>query len=116
MAADCECTHRIEENHYMQKLILIIVTSLLLSSCAIFRVHKMDIEQGNVITPEMVSRVHVGMSEGQVKEIMGEPVLITTFENDQLNYIYTLQPAYHDMQEKRLVLMIRHGRVRDIIQ
>ena len=34
-------------------------------------VRKMDVEQGNILTPDMISRVHKGMSIQQVREDSG---------------------------------------------
>lgn len=100
----------------MKKLILIILVSCLFSGCALFRTHKHDIEQGNIITQEEVSRIHLGMSEYQVKEVMGTPLLINVFTPSRVAYVYTFQAGHDARQVKRLTCLFQHGRLREIIR
>lgn len=85
-----------------------------MAGCSLFRPHKMNIEQGNIITCEDVEKLRVGMSANEVLRIMGNPVLVNTFSDDRMNYVYTFEPAYCPMQEKRITLILRHGRVTEI--
>ena len=94
----------------MKKILSIFITVIVLSGC----VHKMDIEQGNVITPEMVSKLHNGMSEEQVKSIMGTPMLLNTFDDNRIDYVYTLKPAYGKLTEKNITLIFRNHRLQEI--
>jgi outer membrane protein assembly factor BamE len=93
----------------MRKLLLI--CTLLLSSCSYLQVHKMDIEQGNVITQDMLSRVHLGMTEAQVKEIMGSPVLENVFNKNRMDYLYTFMPGYGSKIEKSVIFVFNNGRL-----
>jgi outer membrane protein assembly factor BamE len=77
--------------------------SLTLSGCSmpkmpklkIPRVHKITVQQGNVITQEMVDKLKPGMSRSQVAYVMGEPVLRNTFNENRWDYIYTIDvPGY----------------------
>ena len=95
----------------MKKAITIILIGCLLSGCSFFRVHKMDIEQGNVLTQEDVARLHPGMSEAQVKALMGDPVLVNLFTPNREEYVYTYKPAYGDLVEKHVTLIFQHGRL-----
>lgn len=65
------------------------------------RVHKVTVQQGNVITQKMIDRLKPGMTRSQVAFIMGEPVLRHAFKDDRWDYIYTLQiPGYYDEQKR----------------
>src|SRR5204863_6571783 len=77
----------------LMKKLLILLMVFTLSSCSLFRVHKMDIEQGNVMTPDMVAQLHPGMSESQVKSIMGTPMLTNTFSGGRIDYVYSFKPG-----------------------
>lgn len=81
-----------------------------LSSC----IKKMDIEQGNVITPEMTNRLHTGMTEQQVKSIMGTPMLLNTFNDNRIDYVYTFKPGHGKMTEKYITLIFRNHRLQKI--
>lgn len=100
----------------MKKLVLLILISCFFSGCALFRTHKPDIEQGNIITPAEVSRLHRGMSESQVKEVMGTPLLINVFTPSRIEYIYTFQAGHSERQDKRLTCVFSHGRLQDIVR
>src|SRR3990167_6700833 len=102
----------------MKKIIALIAFSLTLalSGCSLFRVHKLDIEQGNIITQQNVNQLQKSMTEAQVKAIMGDPILINVFTPDRLNYIYTYQKGYEKMTAKRVILIFQSGRLKDILQ
>lgn len=99
----------------MKKLILLLLISLTVSSCAL-RTRKMDIEQGNIITENKVSQLSIGMSQNQVKAIMGNPVLVQPFSNNQIDYIYTFQAGYSDMLQKRVTCIFYKGRLVRIVR
>lgn len=76
-----------------------------------FRVHRLDVQQGNIITDEMMHKLHKGMSRQQVIDVLGYPVLTTLFEDNTLEYVYTWQPGYGNRTEKRLVIDFRNNKV-----
>ena len=96
----------------MRKIFSVLLLGLMLSGCMF--VHKMDIEQGNVYTPEMVQKLHIGMTKKEVIEIMGTPVLMNTFDDNRIDYVYTYKPAHGDMTEKNLTLIFRNHRLQQI--
>jgi outer membrane protein assembly factor BamE len=99
----------------MKKIIsLALIISFTLTGCSFFRPHKLDIVQGNVMTDENVSRLHPGMSESQVKVIMGTPVMVNIFSTNRFDYVFTNQPGHQNMTEKRVICTFVNGRLRDI--
>ena len=93
--------------------ILIIITSL--NGCIVFQGYSPPFSQGNLITPEQVSELHIGMSASQVLDIMGSPMLIDTFSDNRLDYVYTFQKSGKTVTHKRLIVSITNGRVSNII-
>ena len=63
----------------------------LLAGCGWPRVHKVVVQQGNVITQEMIDKLRPGMTRTQVAYIMGEPVVRNTFNDARWDYVYTLE-------------------------
>lgn len=63
----------------------------ILTSCALPRVYKVTVQQGNVITQQMVDRLQPGMTREQVAYVMGEPVIRNPFDQDRWDYVYTLR-------------------------
>lgn len=81
----------------MRILLATIVCSLLLTSGCSFkrpklpRVHKLTVQQGNVITQTMIDKLKPGMTRNQVAFIMGEPVFRNSFNTDRWDYVYTIE-------------------------
>ena len=55
--------------------------------------YKIDIQQGNVITQEMVNQLRPGMTRDQVRFVMGEALLPDAFNSDRWDYVYSFQPG-----------------------
>jgi len=77
-------------------LLSVICASLVLSGCSLKRprlprVHKLTVQQGNVITQTMVDKLKPGMNRSQVAFIMGEPVFRNSFNDNRWDYIYTIE-------------------------
>lgn len=94
-----------------KNVIFIIVTVLFLSNCSLFHVHKIDIEQGNIITPEMTSKLQIGMTENQVRAIMGNTVLVNIFSPSRVDYVYTFQKGGGTIYERRITCIFLNGRL-----
>ena len=58
--------------------------------CAGCGVHRVAIQQGNIITQAMIDQLEPGITREQVAYIMGEPVLRNTFDDDRWDYVYTI--------------------------
>ena len=67
-------------------------------------VYRPDIQQGNVVTQEMVNQLEPGMSRRQVRFLLGTPMLIDVFHQNRWDYVYTLTEGWGDMQMKRIAL------------
>lgn len=68
------------------------------------RLYRITVQQGNVITQEMVDQLKPGMTRSQVAYIMGEPILRNTFDDNRWDYVYTVfLPGFFD-QETHLSL------------
>ncbi|MDP2829886.1 MAG: outer membrane protein assembly factor BamE [Sulfuricellaceae bacterium] len=85
------------------------ILAALLSACSgIPTVHKIDIQQGNVVTQEMVSRLKVGMTRSQVRFVMGTPLVTDAFHPDRWDYIYRYLKA-DKLVEQRHVTVVFSG-------
>lgn len=77
---------------------------LLTSACTFPRLYRATIQQGNVISQEMVDKLEPGMTRNQVAFIMGEPVLRNPFVADRWHYLYRVEVPGRYEEEKRLTL------------
>lgn len=81
-------------------LLILAVTS----GCSFPRLYRATIQQGNVITQEMVDKLEPGMTRSQVAFIMGEPILRSPFVADRWVYLYRVEIPGRYEDEKRLTL------------
>lgn len=75
---------------------------LALAGCSFPGVYKIDIQQGNVVTQDMIDQLRPGMTRRQVRFIMGNPLLTDTFHADRWDYLYSLQPGGGERQQERV--------------
>ncbi|HIP53674.1 MAG TPA: outer membrane protein assembly factor BamE [Chromatiales bacterium] len=74
-------------------------------------VYRPDIQQGNVITQEKVNLLKPGMSQQQVRFILGTPLLIDPFHQDRWDYHYSLSQNRNFKQKKTLSVFFKEGRL-----
>jgi len=75
---------------------LVLFAVLLISACA---VHKIDVQQGNVITQEMFEKLKIGMEKKQVERILGTPLVRDPFHRDRWDYVYIYRAGNSDEQQ-----------------
>ncbi len=51
--------------------------------------YKPTVQQGNVVTQEMVDKLQPGMNRRQVTYVLGTPLLVDAFHQDRWDYVYT---------------------------
>lgn len=62
-----------------------------LTGCVFPGVYKLNVQQGNIVTADMLAQLKPGMSQRQVIYVMGNPVLQNPFGQNRWDYIYTLE-------------------------
>jgi outer membrane protein assembly factor BamE len=74
--------------------------------------YKMEIQQGNFITQDMVSRLKPGMTKDQVRFILGTPLVADLFHNERWDYVYTRVPERGGaMEQRRLAVFFEEGKL-----
>ena len=63
--------------------------------------YRIDVQQGNVLTQEMVSQLRPGQTKDQVRFILGTPVLMDMFHVNRWDYFYSLQKGRSGEVETR---------------
>lgn len=92
--------------------ITLIIASLLLASCSEMSApkltsltpHKIEIRQGNLISPEMRERLKVGMTRPQVRSVLGTPLVSDPFHANRWDYEYRLEQSGKLVEHQRLTL------------
>ncbi|MCB1740521.1 MAG: outer membrane protein assembly factor BamE [Gammaproteobacteria bacterium] len=65
-------------------------------------VYRLDIQQGNIITQDMIDQLRVGMEPRKVRFILGTPSLVDTFNANRWDYYYSLKRGTRDPEVRRV--------------
>lgn len=68
-------------------------------------IYKIDIQQGNVITQDMLAQLEKGMDPKKVQFVMGTPIIHDTFNADRWDYLYTFMEGGGGT-ERRLITLV----------
>ena len=79
-------------------------------------VHKIEVQQGNLITDEMVDLLRPGLTQRQVQYVMGTPLVIDTFNPNHWDYVYQYRFSDGAIEERKLRVIFDQGRVVSIDQ
>jgi outer membrane protein assembly factor BamE len=97
----------------MRKIIPVFV--LLLAGCSASQipmtVHKVDIQQGNMVTQDMVAKLKPGMTRAQVRFVLGTPLVVDPFRNDRWDYVYVYQKAGVITEQRRLAVFFKDDKL-----
>ena len=66
--------------------------------------YKMDIQQGNFVSQEMVAQLKPGMTREQVRFILGTPLVTDIFHADRWDYVYWREAPNGKREERRVAL------------
>ncbi len=82
-----------------------VVALCTLSACStvprIINEYRIDVQQGNVLSQEMVSQLRPGLTKDQVRFILGTPVLMDMFHANRWDYFYWLKKGNSGEVETR---------------
>lgn len=94
---------------------LIPAAALALAGCgtvpALVNPYRMEIQQGNFVSQEMVSQLKAGMSKEQVRFVLGTPLLTDIFHAERWDYIYYRDPRTGTTEQRRLAVFFEGGRL-----
>lgn len=80
----------------------LLTAALSLAGCGFLNfpgVYRIDIEQGNLVTREMIDQLQPGMSRRQVRFIMGSPLIEDSFHPDRWDYPYVIRNGERIIRE-----------------
>jgi outer membrane protein assembly factor BamE len=82
----------------LRSLVALLAAAVLAGGCATvetyapslrsFGVYKLDINQGNFLTQDMVEKLKEGQTRSQVRAILGTPLVTSAFRDNRWDYVY----------------------------
>lgn len=73
--------------------------------------YRIDIQQGNAITQEMVSKLKPGMTRAQVRFALGTPLIVDEFRTDRWDYVYYFQKPNAPREYRHIVVLFKGDRL-----
>jgi len=89
--------------------LVIRLAAVVLAASAAGCIYRMDIQQGNLLDPEQVDQVEVGMTRSQVRFLLGTPMVIDTFDPDRWDYVYSLRRGHSRKVARRHLVVWFEG-------
>lgn len=98
------------------------LAALLLGSCSSvglptpsFKPYRMEIQQGNFVSQEMVSQLKLGMSKEQVRFVLGTPLITDTFHADRWDYVFRRQRVNSsELEHRKIAVFFEDGKLKRI--
>lgn len=75
----------------------------------IFSPYKIDIQQGNFVSKEMVSQLREGMTMDQVRFVLGTPMLSDIFHAERWYYPFQFQKGNGEITASRVTVYFKDG-------
>jgi outer membrane protein assembly factor BamE len=98
------------------------IAALFLVSCGSARLpmpdiapYRIEIQQGNFVSQEMVSQLKLGMSKDQVRFVLGTPLITDSFHADRWDYVFRRQRANsRELEQRKLAVFFEDGKLKRI--
>lgn len=76
--------------------------------------YRIDVQQGNVVTEEMLEKLKPGMTKSQVLFVLGSPMIIDAFRDNRWDYVYLFREKGNLTEQKRMTLFFDHDNLVNI--
>lgn len=101
---------------HINKMVVKIVTLLVffnLTGCFLVPhvLYKIDVQQGNVVTDEMLEKLKPDMTKSQVRFVLGSPLIVDTFRDNRWDYVYIQREKGELVEQKRLSIFFEDDRL-----
>lgn len=73
--------------------------------------YRPDVQQGNFASQEMVAQLKEGMTQDQVRFLLGTPLLTDIFHADRWDYLFRLQKGNGEILSSHVTVFFTEGRV-----
>lgn len=87
-------------------LLIVLLLSTLATGCNLL--YKPDVQQGVLLTPEMLANLKPGMTKRQVRLLLGSPPVNDVFHPERWDYLYSVKKAGEKVTPQHLALYFRN--------
>ena len=102
--------------------LIFFLTFIFLTACSVkspidyfeAKIYKLDVQQGNIITAEMLMGLKPGMTRAQVKYVLGTPLIQDSFHENRWDYIYKMIKDDRLIEERHVVVRFADDELVDV--
>lgn len=90
--------------------LLTLLVLLQFAGCSVFPsvLYKIDVQQGNIVTQDMVDKLKPGMTKSQVRFVLGTPLIVDAFRDNRWDYVYMRQEKGELVEQERLTIFFEN--------
>ncbi len=90
--------------------LLVLVIPFFLSACFLVP-HKVDVQQGNFVDQEMMSKLQLDMTRSQVLFVLGTPLVTDAFHPERWDYVYLTGKAGKVDRKRGITVVFSENRL-----
>jgi outer membrane protein assembly factor BamE (lipoprotein component of BamABCDE complex) len=93
---------------------LLVAAVVAVAGCAwvpTWGVYKIDVNQGNFVTQDVVEKLRVGQTKSQVRLLLGTPLVADAFHANRWDYVYRFESAGRLRDDHRLTVEFQDDKV-----
>ena len=90
---------------------LLVLLLLQLAGCGWLAPYRIDIQQGNFVSQDMVAQLKRGMTKEQVRFVLGTPLVTDIFHAERWDYVYLLERPGQPRVQRRLAVFFENDKL-----
>lgn len=100
---------------------LLLSACLALSACSMkmpgvddlpgLKPYRINVQQGNALTQEMVAKLKPGMTRSQVRFVLGTPMVQDAFHANRWDYVYLFTEGHRQTRSRRLTVIFEDDKL-----
>lgn len=76
--------------------------------------YRIDVRQGNYVDQAMVSQLRKGMTQEQVRFVLGTPLLVDVFHSNRWDYVYRFKRGTGSLESRKLSVYFVDGKLESV--
>jgi outer membrane protein assembly factor BamE len=74
-------------------------------------IYKLDVQQGNVVAQESVSKLKKGMTKSEVRQLLGTPLLMDPFHGNRWDYFFSTEVRGKLVERNKLSVFFENDKL-----
>lgn len=93
----------------MNKFFIVLISIFSLTACGLLPpAYKVPVAQGNVLELQQVNQLELGMTESQVKYLVGSPMIRDLYKPNEWLYVFSVVDANETTIESEVTELVLH--------